>query len=153
MSRAALLMLLLLAASAQADDLGRLFFSAAERARLDAERLAPPLPAETEDVNTPDSPADAAAIDAPLMPSPPVTVNGLVLRAHGPSTAWINGAPATRRDLATGEGRELRIARDAVEVRDPLARARVKPGQTFEPDAGRVVEGYTRPPTAAPDSR
>ncbi len=141
----------LLAGPAPADELGRLFFTQAERARLDAERSASSLPAV--DAKIEPSPSVAPPQEPALAAPPSLTVNGLVLRAHGPSTAWINGTPGTRRELATARGlesgRELRIGRDAVEIEEDHARARVKPGQTFEPHAGRVVESFESAPAAA----
>ena len=138
--RTALLAFLLLSAAAHAEDLGRLFFTPAERARLDAERralaVAPaPLPASPLPSAREDTPGDL-----PSAPVEPITVNGLVWRAHGPSTAWINGIPGTRGDRLAREGQALRIGRDSVDIAEDAARARVKPGQTFEPADGRVVE-------------
>jgi len=135
-------------AAALADDLGRLFFTPEERAGLDAARNAPPT-----DVAQPadDAPtAQAPAVEVTGLPAPPVTVNGLVLRAEGPSTAWVNGAPSTRQELGADPARDLRIARDAVEVDAAEIRARVKPGQTFDPAAGRVIEGFERAAPARP---
>ncbi len=151
MSRACgwLLLLAFCSGSASALDLGRLFFTPAERARLDAERSAPPAAA----VDAPTGQAILPIETGPHEPPPaaePLTVNGLVLRAHGPSTAWVNGTPGTRGELAHDDGRRLRIARDAVELSEQQTRARVKPGQTYDPLAGRVVEGFERAPSAAP---
>lgn len=149
-ARWGLVLLGLLAGPAPADELGRLFFTQAERARLDAERSAP-SPADVDAKGEP-PPSVATPREPALAALPSLTVNGLVLRAHGPSTAWINGTPGTRRELATARGleagRELRIGRDAVEIEESHARARVKPGQTFEPLAGRVVESFESAPAA-----
>lgn len=144
-----MLALALCAGSVSALDLGRLFFTPEERARLDAERSAPPAVAVDAPAELPPSPSEPAA-DEPPAAAEPLTVNGLVLRAHGPSTAWVNGTPGTRSDLAHDEIRRLRIARDAVELSEPQARARVKPGQTYDPLAGRVVEGFERAPAGEP---
>jgi hypothetical protein len=64
----------LLPASGQAEELGRLFFSPAERAALDARRNADAVIGE---------PADAA----------PIRVDGYVLRAGGGATVWVGGVP------------------------------------------------------------
>ena len=67
---------LLCTASAQAQELGRLFFTPEQRAALDARRKA----------RVPDKPAAA-----PVTESPVTRVNGAVRRAGGKSTVWVNG--------------------------------------------------------------
>jgi len=127
---------------AAADDgLGRLFHTPAERALLDATREAVELPA---DLSAPAAgPAAAASAPPPAPPTAPVTVNGIVQRERGPSTAWINGATGTRGELEAIDGGQLRIGRGAVELGGTQAtRARVKPGQVFDPVQGRVVESF-----------
>jgi len=149
----ACLWLLLVMPLVQAEDrLGRLFFTLAERAQLDALRAGPadtPLP--VPDIALP---VPAPTPDAPPPASAPVAVNGLVIRERGPAMAWINGAAGTRRDLELSAGQEVRIGRRAVDVMDHAdMRARVKPGQVFEPAQGRVVEAFEQPgptPTAPP---
>ncbi len=147
---------LLLACSASAaaadDGLGRLFHTPAERALLDATREAVDLPTDL-----PEPAAGSAVIESvPLPPRPaaPVTVNGVVLRERGPSTAWINGEAGTRGELEALDGGDLRIGRGVVEMRGAEAtRARVKPGQVFDPVQGRVVESFEQsvaPPQPAP---
>lgn len=130
-------------------DLGRLFFTPAERARLDAERNAAPDLAAAAAL-TPPSVVEPAA--TPPAPPASVTVNGFVRRAHGPSTAWINGTPGTRAEWTMHTEPALRLAHDAVEIDEARTRARVKPGQTFDPQAGRVVEGFERSPAPAAGS-
>lgn len=73
----------LLAASigpAQATEIGRLFFTPAERARLEAAR------ARTSGRTGP--PAAAPASDTP----PPVRYDGIVIRSDGKTTRWVDGA-------------------------------------------------------------
>lgn len=140
------LLLLGVATGVAADDLGRLFFTPDERARLDAERTASiEAPAAASVMPPPPAVVDAL----PETPPAPVTLNGIVLRGDGPSTAWVNGLPATRRELAAREDRQLRITRDGVEVVDEAARAQVRPGQTFDPVQGRVSEAFE---ATAPDA-
>ncbi len=130
---------------AAADDgLGRLFHTPAERALLDATREAADLP---PDVPGPTGgPAATVSAPPPVAPTAPVAVNGIVQRERGPSTAWINGEPGTRGELEAIDGGQLRIGRGAVEmVGDQATRARVKPGQVFDPVQGRVVESFEQP--------
>ena len=62
--------------SAQAQELGRLFFTPEQRAALDARRKA----------RVPDKPAAV-----PVTESPVTRVNGAVQRGGGRSTVWVNG--------------------------------------------------------------
>ncbi|HEX9181389.1 MAG TPA: hypothetical protein VF859_13390, partial [Burkholderiales bacterium] len=64
------------AAPAQADQLGRLFFTPEQRATLESLRLVP---------------ATAAA----ATPTDRVSVDGIVQRSGGAATVWINGVPQT----------------------------------------------------------
>ena len=64
------------AANAQAQELGRLFFTPEQRAALDARRKA----------RVPDKPAAV-----PVTESPVTRVNGAVQRGGGKSTVWVNG--------------------------------------------------------------
>lgn len=64
------------AGGAQAQELGRLFFTPEQRAALDARRKA----------RVPDKPAAA-----PVTESPITRINGAVRRAGGKSTVWVNG--------------------------------------------------------------
>ena len=92
MTRIVLMFLALLAelaapgAAAQTSTMGRLFFTPAERAQLDAERVAGPAPAVAI------APAAPAATEA--APSEPavreLTLDGIVKRSSGKSTVWLN---------------------------------------------------------------
>ena len=68
--------LLLGTAGAQAQELGRLFFTPEQRAALDARRKA----------RVPDKPAAASAVEQPV-----TRVDGAVRRSGGRSTVWVNG--------------------------------------------------------------
>jgi hypothetical protein len=79
-------------------------------------------------------------------PLPAVTVNGVVLRRHGPSTLWLNGESQDAH-AATVPGdaqHEVHLESGAAVVTSntdarPL---RIKPGQTYDPIRARVVEAY-----------
>lgn len=111
--------LAMLPAPGQAEELGRLFFSPAERAALDARRGADAAPGE---------PARA-----------PLRVDGYVRRASGATTVWVNGVPRAApapREAAPGDQRPG----DAGSVSIP-ARARergtpVRVGATLDPSSG-----------------
>jgi len=108
------------AAEAQAQELGRLFFTPEQRASLDARRKA----------RVPDKPA------AVVQSSPNTRVDGYVQRSGGPSTVWVNGealpeqAPEAPR--IGGEGRV------SVGVGEVERRARLKPGETLDRGSGEV---------------
>jgi hypothetical protein len=115
----ALLIPILLAASSSlshAQHLGRLFFTDAQRAALDARRKA----------RMPDKPAAA-----PVVASPVTRLDGFVKRSDGPSTVWVNGEPLPER-VRPGE-RSV-----SVPVGDAGARVDLKPGQTLDRGSGEI---------------
>ena len=111
-------------APAQAQELGRLFFTPDQRAALDARRRA----------RVPDKPAAA------VIASPTTRLDGYVKRSAGPSTVWVNGeslletspeAPrigASRRD----DGRV------SIGVGDSGVRIGLRPGETLDRGSGEV---------------
>jgi hypothetical protein len=117
MMRAALLLAgMLLLPCAQAQEIGRLFFTPEQRAALDARRKA----------RVPDKPAAA-----PIAASPTTRLDGYVRRSEGPSTVWVNG---TTVDEAT-PGSDARVS---VPLGEGGARARLKPGETLDRGTGEV---------------
>lgn len=110
----------LMAAStgASAQELGRLFFTPAERAALDARRKA----------RVPDKPAAA------VVASPTTKLDGYVKRSGGPSTVWVNGEP-----LPEGGGDGPRIGpRVSIPVGEGGRRAALKPGEVLDRGTGEV---------------
>ena len=101
---------------AQAQEIGRLFFTPEQRAALDARRRA----------RVPDKPATA-----PVVASPTTRLDGYVRRSSGPSTVWVNG---TTVDGAS-PGADARVS---VPVGDSGARVRLKPGETLDRGTGEV---------------
>ena len=117
MKRAALLLAaLLLPPCAQAQEIGRLFFTPEQRGALDARRRA----------RVPDRPAAT-----PILASPTTRLDGYVRRSQGPSTVWVNGASV---DEASPGG----DARVSVPVGEGGARVRLKPGETLDRGTGEV---------------
>jgi hypothetical protein len=128
---------------ASADPMGRLFFSAPERAALDAARNAALAPAfEITDRAT----GKKAPVPEPHAPQPPVSLEGIITRERGPATLWLDGAPQEAEDAA-GAGMPLRVTPKAVEISpgDGKPAVRVKPGQTFDPETGAVSETGAAP--------
>ena len=123
MSRGAILVLAaLLTAPCGAEELGRLFFSPAERAALDAQRRASATRAE------------------PAAPAP-MRIDGYVLRAGGSSTVWVNGRASAGGPLpedvsvTPDAGRPGEVA---VTLRSRGASTRVKVGDTMDAASGGV---------------
>ena len=101
--------------NAQAQELGRLFFTEEQRAALDARRRA----------RVPDKPAAA-----PVVASPLTRLDGFVKRSQGPSTVWVNGEALS--GVRPGE-RTV-----AVPVGEGGRRVELKPGETLDRGSGEV---------------
>ena len=114
------LALALAAAAAEAQELGRLFFTPEQRAALDARRRA----------RLPDNPASVAA-------TPVTRLDGFVKRSAGPSTIWINGEWTT--ESAPEAPRITEPAPSvSVSVGETGGRVRLKPGETLDRGNGEV---------------
>jgi hypothetical protein len=118
MKRLLLVAALLWAAGAQAQELGRLFFTPDQRSALDARRKA----------RVPDKPAAAAVA------SPTTRLDGYVKRSAGPSTVWVNGESLSE----TPREREGRVA---VPVGEGGGRVGLKPGEVLDRGTGEVRDG------------
>jgi hypothetical protein len=122
MKRALFLLAMLIPPSlhAQQPPLGRLFFSAEQRAALDARRRA----------GVPDE-------NLPLVASPTTRLDGYVKRSGGKSTVWVNGQPipeAAPDAPRIGAG----DARVTVPAGESRARVGLKPGETLDRGTGVV---------------
>jgi hypothetical protein len=121
MRAAAPILLALFAAAAQAQELGRLFFTPEQRAALDARRKA----------RVPDKPA--AAVAAPLS-----RLDGYVKRSSGPSTVWINGEPvgeSAPEAPRIGRGADAGVS---ITVGEGGKRVQLKAGETLDRGNGEV---------------
>lgn len=114
--------------SALADDLGRLFTSASERARIDA------LRAGTPQETTSSAPTDR------------LVVNGTLRGSDGKRLVWLNGSavnPDGANDMTL-----LRDGRVQLSWRD--GKRIVKPGQGIDQASGEIFDHYTPVPVPAP---
>ena len=111
-------------APAQAQELGRLFFTPDQRAALDARRKA----------RVPDKPAAAGAV------SPTMRLDGYVKRSDGRSTVWVNGESLSEGTQAESPriGSGARDARVNVNVGDSSTRVELKPGEVLDRGNGEV---------------
>lgn len=112
----------LLSAPCGGQELGRLFFSPAERVAFDAQRQAGAV-------------AQEAATPAPLR------IDGYVLRAQGSSTVWVNGIAAG----GGAETKEIRVTPGtdhpgevSVSGRAQVPGRRVRVGSTLNAASGEV---------------
>jgi len=103
-------------ATAEAQELGRLFFTQEQRAALDARRKA----------RVPDKPAAAAVVA-----SPTTRLDGYVKRSIGPSTIWVDGE-------SLNETPRERDGRVAVPRGDSGARVGMKPGEVLDRGTGEL---------------
>lgn len=121
----------LLAGPAPADDLGRLFTSAAERARIDTARA-----------GTQSTQNDTANVSG----GERVVINGTLRGSDGKRLVWVNGAPVNpqaARDLRLlRDGRVQLSWRDGVKI--------LQPGQGIDPATGAIFEHHTPAPAPAP---
>ena len=118
---AATLVCAMLPALAQAQELGRLFFTPEQRANLDLRRKA----------RMPDRPAAPVA-------APTTRVDGYVKRSGGPSTVWINGE-ALGESASEAPRSDTSRERGAVSVNvEGGGRVRLKPGETLDRANGEV---------------
>lgn len=112
------------AVCADAEPLGRLFFSPDERAMLDRMR-------QKSSGNT-------------LSATDQITLNGLVRRSSGKTTAWINQLPQHENETTQGvvvqQGQTAKPS--AVLLLPSGKKINLKAGQTFDAGKGKVREGY-----------
>jgi hypothetical protein len=126
---AALSLQLTSAVLAQDEALGRLFYSPAQRAALDANVRS----------------ASKETRPAPVPPS--VTVNGVVTRSDGEATVWIDGRAYHRGD--TGKV-QIRVEPDdpaqvELKVQGVPQRQSVRVGQRLDPATGQTLEAFEAP--------
>lgn len=126
---------------AGAEPLGRLFFSPDERAMLDRQR----------NKTSADSPPNQ------VTQTDQITLNGIVRRSSGKTTAWINQLPQNENETPQGVvvlQRGQASKPSAVLLLPSGKRIKLKAGQTFDATKGKVREGYEdatapSPPEAA----
>lgn len=118
--------------SLSADELGRLFSTPAERARIEAQR-AGQLPLE--------APEPAATVDR-------LVLNGILTGSDGKRLAWLNGKPLNP-DAVGSDLTLLYDGRARLHWRGGTAARTLKPGQVVDTATGEVFELYSAPDHAA----
>lgn len=123
---------------AQDETLGRLFYTARQRAALDANI---------------DSTSRRTEKPIPIPPS--VTLNGVVTRSDGEQTVWIDGRPYHRTE--TGDLKviikpsEPSVAE--IKVRGVSESRSLRVGQQLDPVSGETFEAFETPPHEAQRQR
>jgi hypothetical protein len=126
---------------------GRLFTTPDQRLMLEEQRAA------RADGIDPARMAPRQAPEPVVVPPrevPSITVNGVVLRSGGSGTAWVNGENTQTGDLASMYigAKTLRDGRVRIETPADFPDVELKPGQTYQPTAGQVVDAYDAPQPA-----
>ena len=133
---AALLWMVAWVASGQAAELGRLFFTPAQRATLDGARKQNIRVDVGNDTEQPPAPVPQH-----------ISVMGLVQRSDGKSTVWLNNRQVTEQQQTAGgivvtpDKKEQRIK---LTVPESGRSVDLKVGQTVEVLSGTIAEGYAR---------
>jgi len=138
MKRALALILLFLVGTAQAQELGRLFFTPEQRAALDARRKA----------RVPDRPNITTTV------SPTTRLDGYVKRQGGRSTVFVNGDAVLEGTAdAPVVDPERRGGRVPVTAGEGGQRIELRPGETLDRDTGRVRDVLGESGRVAPGKR
>lgn len=80
-----------------------------------------------------------------------ITLNGIVRRSSGKTTAWINQLPQDENETSRGVAVQGQAAKASALLLLPSGKqVRLKPGQTFDTAKGRIREGYENSTAPAP---
>jgi hypothetical protein len=119
-------------APAESHKIGRLFFSPDERAMLDRTRQ--------------------KSGGSTVSSSEQITLNGIVRRSSGKTTAWINQVPQHDNEASQGVAvQQGRTSKPSALLLLPSGKKiNLKAGQTFDTAKGKVHEGYEDATTVQP---
>jgi len=125
-----------------ADELGRLFTTKAERKMLDELRYAQPKETEPIEIVIEDIIEDEPEEYVPVLGE--VTVNGLVYRKGGKSTAWINNANTFEGNLSN---QYIQINADDIEpdsvqiqMSESVTDITLKVGETYDTETEKIID-------------
>lgn len=144
---AAILALTFIAGAAGAAELGRMFYTPAQRATLDNARKQN-IRVEIGNDNSEQQQPSAAPVPQN------VSVNGVIRRSDGKNTIWLNNH-AISEQQAGGINAAVGKGDNRVHLRVPESGRSVdlKVGQTVEIVSGTIEENYLRRPAAKSDSK
>jgi len=129
---------------ALADDLGRLFTTPQQRQTLEKLRYQEPV----VEITVPDITFEEPVVEEEHKPViGGITVNGLVYRKGGKSTAWVNSANTYEGNFGNQyiQINADNIKPDDVEILIPIndTKVNLKTGQTYDPEADHIISpGY-----------
>jgi len=126
-----------------ADDLGRLFTTPQQRQTLEKLRSQKPV----EEIKIPEFTFAEPVVEEQKPVIGGITVNGLVYRKSGKSTAWINSANTYEGNFGNQyiQIDAHNINPDDVEILIPIneTKVKLKTGQTYDPEADQIISpGY-----------
>ena len=126
-----------------ADDLGRLFTTPQQRQTLEKLRSQKPV----EEIKIPEFTFAEPVVEEQKPVIGGITVNGLVYRKGGKSTAWINSANTYEGNFGNQyiQIDAHNINPDDVEILIPIneTKVKLKTGQTYDPEADQIISpGY-----------
>lgn len=124
--------LILPAGVSLADDLGRLFSTPMERARID-------------DLRAGRKPAGGGTVDAEPAGVDQLVLNGTLTGSNGKRRVWVNGTPVDP-DAPGGDLTLLYDGRARLQWRGGQVVRTLKPGQGVDKSTGKVFELYDRAP-------
>lgn len=146
----------LLPLAGHADQLGRLFTTPEQRHELDMLRYAQIETAKHEPSR---KTTQSKEEGKPAQAATPITIRGVVTRSNGENAAWINNSNSFEGNPASGAIRvtpgEIHGDKVKIVMPDGSTSVNVKVGETYEPEARRVVDLLhpdPQPPTATGDS-
>jgi hypothetical protein len=136
--------LMLIACTACAAELGRMFFTPAQRATLDNARK--------QNIRVEIGSDNEQPAAAPVPQN--VSVNGLIRRSDGKSTIWLNNRIVNEQQAS---GMKAAIGKNDNRVRLSVPESGrsvdLKVGQTVEIVSGTIEESYLRRPAAKPEAK
>ena len=130
-------------ATLAADDLGRLFTTPQQRNTLEKLRSQKPV----EEIKIPEFTFAEPVIEEQKPVIGGITVNGLVYRKSGKSTAWINSANTYEGNFGNQyiQIDAQNIKPEDVEILIPIneTKIKLKTGETYDPEADQIISpGY-----------
>jgi hypothetical protein len=146
-ARAAMLLaLLMMAGAARAAELGRMFFTPAQRDTLDNARKQN----IRVEIGTDEEQTTTTAAPVPQN----VSVNGVIRRSDGKNTIWLNNRAVSERQPG-GISAAIGKSDNRVRLRVPESGRSVdlKVGQTVEIVSGTIEENYLRRPPAKSEAK
>ncbi len=123
-----------------ADELGRLFTTVEERIMLDEFRQDKPMEIKIVDIDI----DETENVDEQEVKIGGITVNGLVYRKDGKSTAWINNSNTYQGDMSNQyirvDAENIDPENVQVELPGSVTKITLKAGQTYDPATAEVID-------------